>query len=141
MSTDVVLVVERDEALLSTQAMLFESRGHKVLRASTRSAAEQVMGSQHPDAAVFGHSLSREDREILVAKTRLICPAARILVLHASGADLPVVPHAAIDSREGPVPVLEAFEQLLQDPNTRKPPQKERSSLPKESQNSSRAQR
>src|SRR5260370_34455946 len=97
-----VLVVERDEALLASEVLLCQTQEYEVLSAGTRSSAEQVLNVHFPDAVIIGHSLDREDREILVAKIRLIRPEARILVLHASGAELPVVAHSAIDSREGP---------------------------------------
>ena len=102
-----------------------ESQGHQVFSARTRESAEQLLNSHCPDAIVVGHSLAREDREVLVAKARLIRPDARVLVLHASGADLPVVPHAAIDSREGPISVLLALQKLLDDSGRKKPPAKQ----------------
>jgi DNA-binding NtrC family response regulator len=125
MAKAVIVIVERDEALLASQILLFEAQGHQVFSARTRKSAEQFINSQFPDAIVVGHSLDREDREVLVAKARLIRPAARILVLHASGADLPVVPHAAIDSREGPMSVLLALQELLDDSGRKKPPAKQ----------------
>src|SRR6266850_3611897 len=90
MAKAVIVIVECDEALLASQILLFEAQGHQVFAARTRKLAEQLLNSHCPDAIVLGHSLGREDREVLVAKARLIRPEARILVLHASGADLPV---------------------------------------------------
>jgi len=110
-----VLIVEHHAALLASQVLLFETQGHEVHSAGTRESAERFLSSHCLDAVVLGNSLAREDREVLVAKVRLIRPDARILVLHASGAKLPVVPHASIDSREGPVSVLQALEELLND--------------------------
>ena len=124
MAKALVIIVECDESLLASQILLLEAHGHQVLSARTRQSAEQFLSSRCPDAIVVGHSLGREDREILVAKARLIRPDARILVLHASGADLPVVPHAAIDSREGPISVLLALQVLLDD-STLKPSAKQ----------------
>ena len=109
-----VLIIERDEALRASEVLLCRNQGYEVLSAGTRSLAEQLLYLNFPDAVIIGHSLDRDDREVLVAKSRLICPAARILVLHASGSDLPVVAHSAIDSREGPEAVLLALEELLQ---------------------------
>ena len=109
-----VLIVERDEALLASEVLLCQAQEYEVLSAGTRSSAEQLLNVHFPDAVVIGHSLDRHDREVLVAKVRLIRPDARILVLHASGSDLPVAAHSAIDSREGPDFVLLALEQLLQ---------------------------
>lgn len=121
-----VLIVEHDEALLASQVMLLEAQGYEVLSAGTRALAEKHLSGRCPDAAVIGHSVERNDREILVAKARLIRPDTRILVLHASGARLPVVPHAAIDSREGPESVLLALARLLSDcPPVKKPPAKQ----------------
>src|SRR6478672_6652661 len=125
MAKAVVLIVERDEALLASQILLFEAQGHQVFSARTRKSAEQFLNSHCPVAIVLGHSLEREDREVLVAKARLIRPDASILVLHASGADLPVVPDAAIDSREGPISVLLALQELLDDSGQKKPPAKQ----------------
>jgi ActR/RegA family two-component response regulator len=120
-----VLIVEHDEVLLASQVMLLEAQGYEVLPAGTRALAEKHLSGHCPDAAVIGHSVERDDREILVAKARLIRPDTRILVLHASGARLPVVPHAAIDSREGPESVLLALAQLLSDCPVKKPPAKQ----------------
>jgi len=125
MAKAVIVIVERDEALLASQILLFEAQGHQVFSARTRKSTEQLLNSHPPDAIVLGHSLEREDREVLVAKARLICPDASILVLHSSGADLPVVPHAAIDSREGPISVLLALQELLDDSGRKKPPAKQ----------------
>ena len=122
MGKALVVIVECDEALLASQILLFEAQGHQVFSAQTRQSAEQLLNSHCPDAIVLGHSLARQDREVLVAKCRLIRPDACILVLHASGADLPVVPDAAIDSREGPVSVLVALQDLLNDAGRKKPP-------------------
>jgi DNA-binding NtrC family response regulator len=116
-----VMIVESDEALLASQILLFEAQGHQVLSAQTRRSAEQLLNSHWPDAVVLGHSLEREDREVLVAKSRLMRPDACILVLHASGANLPVVPDAAIDSREGPISVLIALQELLDGGGRKKP--------------------
>jgi DNA-binding NtrC family response regulator len=109
-----VLIVERDAALLASEVLLCKNQGYEVLSAEARSSAEQLLYAHFPDAVIIGHSLGRDDREVLVAKARLIRPAARILVLHASGSDLPVVAHSAIDSREGPESVLLALEKVLQ---------------------------
>jgi len=109
-----VLIVERDAALLASEVLLCKHQQYEVLSAGTRSLAEQLLYVNFPDAVIIGHSLDRDDREVLVAKARLIRPAARILVLHASGSDLPVIAHSAIDSREGPESVLLALEELLQ---------------------------
>ena len=125
MAKAVIVIVEYDEVMLASQILLFEAQGHQVFSARTRKSAEQILNSHCPDAIVLGHSLEREDREVLVAKARLIRPDARILVLHASGADLPVVPHAAIDSREGPISVLIALQQLLGNSGRKKPPVKQ----------------
>jgi DNA-binding NtrC family response regulator len=125
MAKAVVVIVECDETLLASQILLFEAQGHQVFSARTRKSAEQVLNSLCPDAIVLGHSLAREDREVLVAKARLIRPDASILVLHASGANLPVVPHAAIDSREGPISVLLALQELLDNSGRKKPTAKQ----------------
>jgi DNA-binding NtrC family response regulator len=122
MAKAVIVIVECDEALLASQILLFQAQGHQVFSARTRKSAEQVLSSHCPDAIVVGHTLERGDREVLVAKARLICPDASILVLHASGADLPVVPHAAIDSREGPISILVALQELLDHSGRKKPP-------------------
>jgi DNA-binding NtrC family response regulator len=122
MGKALVVIVECDETLLASQMLLFEAQGHQVFSARTRQLAEQFLNSHCPDVIVLGHSLEREDREVLVAKSRLIRPDASILVLHASGADLPVVPDAAIDSREGPISVLVALQELLDDTERKKPP-------------------
>ena len=122
MAKALVIVVERDEALLASQMLLFEAQGHQVFSARTRQTAEHFLHRHCPDAVVLGHSMEREDREVLVAKSRLIRPDASILVLHASGSDLPVVPDAAIDSRDGPISVLVALQKLLDDAGRKKPP-------------------
>jgi DNA-binding NtrC family response regulator len=133
MGKALVVIVECDQALLASQILLFEAQGHQVFSARTRQSAEQYLNGHCPDAIVLGHSLQREDREVLVAKSRLIRPDTSILVLHASGADLPVIPDAAIDSREGPISVLVALQELL-DHGREEPPEKELGSqnLPKQ---------
>lgn len=111
----VILLVERERALLESEKMLYERRGYRVLSAQTRSRAEQLLSSEWAEVVVLGHSLSRDDREVLIAKSRLISPQTRILVVHASGAFQPVPPDAAVDSRDGIEQVFAAFDSLLGD--------------------------
>ena len=125
MPTAMVLIVERDEALLASEVLLCKNEEYEVLSAGTRSSAEQLLNIHFPDVVIVGHSLGRDDREVLVAKVRLLRPDARILALHASGLDLPVAAHSAIDSREGPISVLIALQELLDDSGQKKPPAKQ----------------
>jgi hypothetical protein len=118
----VVALASKAKAWLAARLL---AQVHQGFSARTRRSAEQFLNSHCPDAIVLGHSLEQKDREVLVAKARLIPPDADILVLHASGADLPVVPHAAIDSREGSISVLLALEELLDDSRQKKPPAKQ----------------
>jgi DNA-binding response OmpR family regulator len=111
----VILLVERDRVLLESEKMLYEQRGYKVLSAQTRSRAEQLLSAEWAEVIVLGHSLTRHDREVLIAKSRLISPQTRILVVHASGAFQPVPPDAAVDSRDGIEQLFAAFDSLLGD--------------------------
>jgi hypothetical protein len=115
----VILLVEKDAPLLESEKMLYESRGYKVLAARTRVQAEKTLGAQWADVIVLGHSLSWNDREVLIAKSRLISPDTRILVIHASGAFQPVPPDAAIDSREGLEKIFAAFDSFFGDETER----------------------
>ena len=111
----VILLVERDPVLLASEKMLYESRGYKVLTATRRTKAEQLLSAEWAEVIVLGHSLSRQDREVLIAKSRLISPQTRILVIHASGAFQPVPPDAAVDSRDGVEGIFAVVDALLQD--------------------------
>ena len=99
------------------------AQGHQVFSSRTRRSAEQFLNGHCPDAIVLGHSLEQEDREVLVAKARLIRPDAGILFLHASGADLPVVPHAAIDSRKAQYRFYSPYRNFSMIPDRRSLPQ------------------
>jgi len=109
----VVLLVEADHPLLCSEKLLFEANGYTVLTAHTRPTTEQLLGSHLVDIVVLGHSLSQQDREVLVARTRLVRPEARILVVHASGGIQPVLPDASVDSRSGPEWILDGLRGLL----------------------------
>jgi len=109
----VVLIVETDAPLLRSEKLLYEYQGYSVLTAESREKADRILASELVDAVILGHSLSQEDREVLVARTRLVRPEACVLVFHASGAIQPVPPDAAVDSREGPQHIVNALSALL----------------------------
>jgi DNA-binding NtrC family response regulator len=107
-----ILYCEDNVAVLEAQSKVFEKAGYTVERASGRAAATQAFRNGTYDAAVFGHTLSKDDRHHLAYMAKKSSEETQVLVLHASGKH-PAV-DCAIDSRKGDKAVLEALDSLVQ---------------------------
>jgi len=107
-----ILYCEDDRAVMEAQSKVFEKAGYRVERANGRVAAEQALRTGAYDAAVLGHTLSKDDRHHLAYMAKKSGKETQVLVLHASGKH-PAVDFA-IDSRGGDKEVLEALNSLVQ---------------------------
>ncbi len=104
-----VLYCEADLKVLSTQAKLFNKAGYAVVPVEGRTAMEEAVKAGGFDVAILGHTLTRDDRHHLPYMVKKSCPAARVVVLHASGKH-PAV-DVALDSRTGEEAMLQAVAQ------------------------------
>jgi DNA-binding response OmpR family regulator len=107
-----ILYCEDDAAVMEAQSKVFEKAGYSVERAHGRSAAAQAFRAGTYDAAVLGHTLSKDDRHHLAYMAKKSGEETQVLVLHASGKH-PAV-DLALDSRGGDQAVLESLESLLE---------------------------
>lgn len=107
-----ILYCEDDRAVMEAQSKVFEKAGYTVERANGRAAAVQAFRNGAFDAAVLGHTLSKDDRHHLAYMAKKSGEETQVLVLHASGKH-PAV-DLAIDSRGGDQAVLEALNSLMQ---------------------------
>ena len=112
-----ILVVEYDAMLLASEVLLLRSRSYDATPADCITHATVFLSKLKIAALIIGHSVPRGDREELVGLCRRLQSGARILVLHSSGKEMSARPDAAVDSREGPVLVLNALDALLRDLN------------------------
>jgi len=107
-----ILYCEDDGAVMEAQSKVFEKAGYSVDRAHGRAAAIQAFRTGTYDAAVLGHTLSKDDRHHLAYMAKKSDEETQVLVLHASGKH-PAVDFA-IDSRGGDQAVLAALDSLVQ---------------------------
>ncbi len=115
-----ILCAESNAQVLSAQVRMFEKAGYAVVPALGRAAAENALAHATFDLVVLGHTLSKDDRHHLPYMAKKSSPAARTLVLHASGKHPQV--DLAIDSRTGDAAVLEAAAALIESRDSRKLP-------------------
>lgn len=106
-----VLVVSAEATIRQTRTLLFEGAGYKAVAAESRHKASQIVQQFDFDVAILDHTLDKHDRIRLVRFVRQAAPAARIFVLHKSGADCGADLH--LDSREGPEKLLSCVSSLL----------------------------
>jgi DNA-binding NtrC family response regulator len=104
-----ILYCEADLKVLSTQTKLFNQAGYAVVPIEGRAAMEAAVRAGGYDIAILGHTLARDDRHHLPYMVKKSNPAARVVVLHASGKH-PAV-DVAMDSRLGERALLEAIAQ------------------------------
>jgi DNA-binding NtrC family response regulator len=116
MSKTAMLYCEADADVLSTQTQLFNKAGYAVVPIQGRAAMEQAVKFGGFDIAILGHTLSRDDRHHLPYMVKKSSPAARVVVLHASGRHPRV--DVAVDSRFGDRVVLDAIAQATVQPVT-----------------------
>jgi DNA-binding NtrC family response regulator len=114
MSKTAVLYCEADTNVLSTQTKLFNKAGYAVVPIQGRAAMEQAVQAGGFDVAILGHTLTRDDRHHLPYMVKKSNPAARVVVLHASGRHPRV--DVALDSRLGERALLEAIAQAAAEP-------------------------
>lgn len=112
MSQGKILYCEDNTAVMDAQAKVFEKAGYTVERAHGRAAAERMFRENAYDAAVFGHTLSKDDRHHLAYMAKKSSEETQVMVLHASGKH-PAV-DVAIDSRDGDRAVVEALNMVVQ---------------------------
>lgn len=107
-----ILYCEDDGAVMEAQSKVFANAGYTVERAYGRAAAEEAFRKGVYDAAVLGHTLSKDDRHHLAYMAKKSDEETQVLVLHASGKH-PAV-DLAIDSRQGDKAVLAALDSLVE---------------------------
>ena len=107
MSKTAILYCEADADVLSAQTRLFSKAGYAVVPIQGRAAMEQAVNTGGFDIAILGHTLSRDDRHHLPYMVKKSSPAARVVVLHASGRHPRV--DVVLDSRQGERALLEAI--------------------------------
>jgi len=98
--------------VMDSQSRVLEKAGYTVELAHGRAAAEQAFRSGVYDAAVLGHTLSKDARHHLAYMAKKSSEETQVLVLHASGRH-PAV-DLAIDSRQGDAAVLEALNTVIE---------------------------
>jgi len=108
-----ILYAENDAAVLSAESKIFEQAGFAVDCAQGRAATEQALRSNHYDAIVLGHTLSKDDRHHLPYMAKKSNSYAAVMVLHASGKH-PAVDYA-MDSRHGHDAVLRALKSVVEE--------------------------
>src|SRR5256714_9439828 len=94
-----VLYSENDNAVLSSQAAMFEKAGYAVQKTVGRKSTEETLKREKFDIVILGHSLTRDDRHHLPYMPKKSDEGTLVLVLPASGKHPQV--DAAIDSRNG----------------------------------------
>ena len=114
MQKTAILYCEADASVLSTQTKLFNQAGYAVVPIKGRAAMESAVKAGGFDIAILGHTLTRDDRHHLPYMVKKGNPAARVVVLHASGGH-PAV-DVALDSRSGERALLEAIAQAAAQP-------------------------
>jgi DNA-binding NtrC family response regulator len=111
-----ILYGEADAAVLSSEKAVFERAGYLVEQAVGRKGIEEALTRAVYDIVILGHTLNKDDRHHLPYAIKKANPAARILVLHASGHHPKV--DLVLDSRGGEAAVLNAVSDLLLQPVT-----------------------
>jgi DNA-binding NtrC family response regulator len=110
----IMLLIGKDEALLRTQALIFESAEYVVVQAGGKDQALKLLKSWSFGIVVIDSTLPREERNLLVAAVRSQTPDTRVVVFHAS-ADAENV-DLVMDSREGAASVLAKVNALFPKP-------------------------
>ena len=114
MSKTAILYCEADADVLSAQTRLFNQAGYAVVPIQGRAAMEAAAKAGGFDVAILGHTLSRDDRHHLPYMVKKSNPAARVVVLHASGRHPQV--DIALDSRLGEHAVMQAIAHAAAEP-------------------------
>ena len=104
-----LILISRDEALLTTQQAVLKQRGYPT-RALPDDDWQKVLDHDF-DIAVINHTVNRRRREQIVNAIKRFDPRRLVLVLHASASQNPEV-DAAMDSRLGPAAMLQVVDQL-----------------------------
>jgi DNA-binding NtrC family response regulator len=107
-----ILYCENDVTAMEEQSKIFERAGYAVERTNGKAAAIEAFRNRTFDAAVLGHTLTKDERHHLAYMAKKSSEETQVLVLHASGKH-PAVDFA-IDSRKGAQAVLEALDMLVQ---------------------------
>jgi len=107
-----ILYCENDVHEMEEQSKVFERAGYTVERVQGKPAAVEALRNSTYDAAVLGHTLTKDERHHLAYMAKKSSEETQVLVLHASGKH-PAVDFA-IDSRRGTQEVLEALDMLVQ---------------------------
>ena len=106
-----VLLVGTEPSLRDTYALLFQFAGY-LAHCVALEQLESVAKGTAFSVVVFDHTLSESQRKTAVQSVRRLAPQAKTVALHSSakdcGADL------SMDSREGPVEILERIDALLE---------------------------
>ena len=106
-----VLVVSAEATIRQTKTLLVERGGYKVVAAESRHRASEIVQQFDFDAVILDHTLDKRDRVRLVRLVREMAPAARILMLHKSGADCGA--DLCFDSREGPEKIITSLQSFF----------------------------
>ena|SRR5579864_4401977 len=109
-----MLLIGKDEALLRTQALIFESAEYVVVRAGGKEHALKLLKSWRFGIVVIDSTLPREERNLLAASVKGKTPDTRVVVFHAS-ADAENI-DLVMDSRDGAASVLEKVNALFPKP-------------------------
>ena len=107
-----ILYCENDVNEMDEQSRVFEGAGYTVERVQGKPAAVEAFRNGTYDAAVLGHTLTKDERHHLAYMAKKSSEETQVLVLHASGKH-PAVDFA-IDSRKGAEEVLEVLNMLVQ---------------------------
>jgi DNA-binding NtrC family response regulator len=110
----IMLLIGKDEALLRTQALIFESAEYVVVQAGGKDQALKLLKNWSFGIVVIDSTVPREERNLLAAAVRSHTPDTRVVVFHAS-ADAENV-DLVMDSREGAASVLAKVNALFPKP-------------------------
>ncbi|MFL6439819.1 MAG: hypothetical protein ACJ71Q_19760 [Terriglobales bacterium] len=108
-----VLSLSAKPELGKLRAMVLRHAGYDVVWPPTKTEAEHVIGDQHFDVLLIGHSISGDTARDLAEAFRGRNPAGKVIAITAS-AYIMVRTDKTVRAIDGPEVLLEAIQELLE---------------------------
>ena len=107
-----ILSVSYDESLLSTRQMLLQQAGYAVTSALGFPEALELCKKGEFDLVLIGHSIPREDKQVLVRVTRMVSQAPVLSILRPTSVPLAEADYS-VQSADGPEALVAAVDKAL----------------------------
>jgi DNA-binding response OmpR family regulator len=108
-----VLSLSANPELGKLRVMVLRQAGYHVVWPSTKTEAEQVIGDQHFDVLLIGHTISGDTARDLAEAFRGRNPAGKVIAITAS-AYIMVRTDKTLRAIDGPEALLEAIQEVLE---------------------------